>query len=353
MRRSVTHIIESTVPEPGSIACNLGDLFEFQRGKGWDVCVVSRENLQEGSAAINRADFIHVHGLWSPTAGHLWPILKRSRKRYVVSTYAMNMPGPQPQGRWSRVVCSLSYQNALLRRAWCLHALTRDEYTALKAKRLNRRVKVIPFGVRAPSVDESPVDSPPAGLGGKRVILYMGRLQSSDGLTYLLKAAAMLADRYEDLHVVLAGPAETDWTASFAADQRLQNSENRVTTVTAPSPEQMSRLLAGAMIVALPAPGFCCPVSALQAMAAGKPVVITQGCGLEEVEIRGAGWIVDVQRGALLEVIGEAFDKSVADLERMGKLGQEIVRDRYSWDRLGPEYLNLYAKGLDRPDSAL
>ena len=35
-----------------------------------------------------------------------------------------------------------------------------------------------------------------------------------------------------------------------------------------------------------------------------------------------------------------------ADLQEMGRRGARIVEERYSWDRIGHEYLNLYARIL-------
>ena len=93
-----------------------------------------------------------------------------------------------------------------------------------------------------------------------------------------------------------------------------------------------------------PSPGPCCPVSALQAMALGRPVVVTPGCNLTEVQTVGAGWVVESKRTALQKALSEAFSSSPAELQARGRRAVELVRQRYDWDRLGHEYLNLYAR---------
>jgi len=349
MERSVTHIIETMTPEPGGLACTLAGLFEFQRRKGWRVEVVSRENLERADTAIGAADLTHVHGTDGAVIRQLWPMLKMTHKRYVLSTYARKMPRPHRRSAVQRIkerLASLGYRGKVLRKAWCLHALTESEAEQLKRSRGIYRVKVLPMGIDICTAEQEPDTGAAAVCPGKRMVLYLGPLHPGEGLVPLLKAAALVADKFEDLRLVLAGAEQPRWTEMIRAAVRRQGFQDRVTLLPSPDPERMQQLLREMILLVAPVPGQWCPVAPLQALACGKPVIVSPGCNLPEVEFGKAGWVVKPRRRELQSVLHEAFSRAPADLEEMGRRGARIVEERYSWDRIGHEYLNLYARLL-------
>jgi poly(glycerol-phosphate) alpha-glucosyltransferase len=145
---------------------------------------------------------------------------------------------------------------------------------------------------------------------------------------------------------VLAGAEQPRWTEMIRAAVRRQGFEDRVTLLPSPEPQQMQQLLREMILLVAPVPGQWCPVAPLQALACGKPVIVSPGCNLPEVKLGKAGWIVEPKRRELQSVLHEAFSRAPADLEEMGRRGTRIIEERYSWDRIGHEYLHLYARIL-------
>lgn len=360
MVRNITHVLETTELQAGQVYSALQGLFDFQKRKGWGVRVVSRENIAEAGESVEEADLIHMHGTVGETIRHVSMLLKSSQKRYVVSTYAGQMHGPlrygglsrnpsRPAG-WRRVRewwNELTYRNGLLKNAWCLHALSASEADILKRRRSKARVKVLPMGIGVGSkVGEAP-GSDIRRWEGKRVILFLGRLHPAEGLIPLLKGCALIADRSLNLHLVLAGEEHAHWTKVLEAGIRRQGFSDRVTLIASPDTYQVEELLAEASLLVAPNPSECCPVGPLQALAAGKPVIISPGCSLPEVVMRNAGWVVEPKRKKLQQALQEAFSLSRSELEKMGRRGAGIIKDRYTWERLGHEYLNLYARVME------
>ncbi|MCH8913846.1 MAG: glycosyltransferase family 4 protein [Planctomycetes bacterium] len=259
------------------------------------------------------------------------------------------MPRPHRRSAVQRIkerLASLGYRGKVLRKAWCLHALTESEAEQLKRSRGIYRVKVLPMGIDICTAEQEPDTGAAAVCPGKRMVLYLGPLHPGEGLVPLLKAAALVADKFEDLRLVLAGAEQPRWTEMIRAAVRRQGFEDRVTLLPSPDPEQMQRLLREMILLVAPVPGECCPVAPLQALAGGKPVIISPGCNLPEVELGKAGWIVKPKRRELQSVLHEAFSRAPGDLEEMGRRGARIIEERYTWDRIGHEYLNLYARIL-------
>lgn len=347
MERSVTHIIETVSPEAGGLICTLIGLFEFQSRKGWRVEIVSRDNLAQANELITQADLVHVHGTTGEVVRKLWPTLRSMEKRYVVSTYAEKMPRPHLRSishRIKRRLASLGVQGKLLRKAWCAHTLTESESDQLKRDWGVRRIKVLPMGADPCRTDGHKDNTAEPPHPNNRMLLYLGPLHPGEGLVPFLKVCALAADRYRDLHLVLAGEEQPRWTEMLKAACRRQGFEDRVTLLASPGIEKIEQLLDETVLLVAPIPGACCPIAPLQALSRGKPVLISPGCNLPEVRLRDAGWIVEPKRRMLQRALHEALSRKPEELRKMGRNGLAIIEDRYSWDRIGYEYLNLYAR---------
>ena len=344
MARSIVHIVESTACRAGSLNWLLDGFFEFQRRKGWQVQVISDENLATAQEALSAADMVHVHGARGEAIRHCARLLRSSPRPYLLSPYAQLSPRRHQRVTWAQRWAYLSWQRGLLRRAWCLHVQAESEAAYLKRKRLAARTKLLPPGISIdaglPSAVTRQATSPHPG----RSVLFLGPVHPSEGLIPLLKSAAMLADRYPDFGLVLAGETDPLWHNVLQAAIRRQGFENRARIIPSPSPQDISQLLDDADVVVQPSPGPCCPVSALQAMARGKPVLVSPGCNLPDVQSAQAGWVVEPKRTSLQTALAEIAGSSLDDLQARGRRAADLVRQRHDWDRLGHEYQNLYAR---------
>jgi len=339
----ITHIAKTATPRAGDVSCLLPGLLRFQQCAGVEPELVTRENLEHAPAAVARADLVHVHGVDRAIVRSIAPILRNHRRRYIVSTYAAKMPRSRvrERARWLARWSTFGSQGRFLRRAECLHALTDDEREFMNRRGLNRRIEVLPMGVDR--LDSTPgAQAAPRDPDGKRMILFLGSLHPGAALAPFLRACAMVADSFHDLHLVIAGPEQRPWTQLIRGAVRRQGFEDRVTLVVSPDGDQIDDLLQRAVLLVAPFVGTCCPVGALQALARAKPVLISPGCHLPEVHSRQAGWVVRARREEIREALQEALACSDAELRDMGRRGGQIVEQCYSWQRVGPAYIELY-----------
>ena len=91
--------------------------------------------------------------------------------------------------------------------------------------------------------------------------------------------------------------------------------------------------LAASDVFALPATGEGQPIAALEAMAAGLPVLLSPGCNLDEVEGAGAGYVVE----ATAEAFADGLRRLLGNEDerwRMGQRARRLAEERYSlgWD---------------------
>lgn len=169
----------------------------------------------------------------------------------------------------------------------------------------------------------------------KRVPGRLMTTSSSDvpmkGLVHLLEALAKIATEREDAELVVIGKPNAGGPVARMIE-RL-GLESRVRFVSGVSDERIVELYAEAEIAVVPSlyEGFSLP--AVEAMAAGVPLVATTGGALPEVvgnDGTTAALVSPGDAGALASTILDLLnDQSRRDA--LGKAGRERVLHRYTW----------------------
>jgi glycosyltransferase involved in cell wall biosynthesis len=159
--------------------------------------------------------------------------------------------------------------------------------------------------------------------GGQRV-LFVGRLVELKGLAGLIEALARLADRHPDtvLTVVGDGPDRS----RFEALARRRGVADRVRFVGYRPADEVAELLGRVDVFALPSYAEGVPVSLMEAMAAGVPVVATQVGGVSELVEDGVSG--HVLRPGDTDQLTDALDRLLSDpgwRARLGAAGRRRV----------------------------
>jgi glycosyltransferase involved in cell wall biosynthesis len=184
------------------------------------------------------------------------------------------------------------------------------------------------------------------GLGGKRVIGFVGSLVDYEGLDLLLRAAARLRRTHDDFHVLLVGRGAGD------EDLRALTTElglHDVVTFTGRVPhEQVVRYLSVIDITpfprhALPVCEMVSPLKPLESMATGKLVVASSVAALAEMVDDGVTGLLFEKESLddLTRVLGRALDD--AELrERLTTTARPWVERERSWAALSGRVEALY-----------
>lgn len=178
------------------------------------------------------------------------------------------------------------------------------------------------------------------------IVLTVGRLDHQKGQTYLLEAAA----RLPEARFVLAGDGP-DRTVLEEQAQRL-NIADRVDFLG--YRQDIPDLLAGCDVFVLPSLYEGLPLSVLEAMAAGKPVIATAIAGTDEaVTDRVTGILVPPrQPRPLAEAIRELVDDPRL-AQRLANAGRARVWESFSAEAMVRGVTQIYDEILlsRRPDA--
>jgi glycosyltransferase involved in cell wall biosynthesis len=192
------------------------------------------------------------------------------------------------------------------------------------------RIHVVPNGVADPFPD-----GPPARNGARPPrITYLGTLIRSKGFPDLLRVAARLRDRGLDATLVLAGgwnSAAEEAEAREAVERLGLREMVEFAGVVAGEPKR--RLLADADVFVLPTryPPEGQPLSILEGMAAGLPVVSTPRAAIPDmVEDGVTGLLVPEGDDAALEAAPRRLIEAPGERAAMGAAGRRKYLEEFT-----------------------
>ncbi len=173
-------------------------------------------------------------------------------------------------------------------------------------------------------------------------LLFTGSFCYRKGADLLLQALTHLEQKGCICELHVAGDA----SECGALGEKYSGASRIVFHGSLPQPE-LKRLLAESDIYVFPTLAEGCAKSAMEALAAGLPVVTTEACGLPAEANRHYVQITERSPEALAAVLFELL--SNADRrEEVGRCGADLVKQSYRWDDYGRNVAALYAELTSR-----
>ncbi|MTB72657.1 glycosyltransferase [Arsenicicoccus sp. MKL-02] len=230
--------------------------------------------------AARRADAVHVHlardlvTLPAALATHL------GRQPYVLQTHGMVVPSGNPLAR----PLDLTMTRRVLRGAGRVFYLTDAERRGLQEVASPLRLEHLRNGIDLP-----PATPLPSAAGSAPQVLFLARVQARKRPLDFVEMAVRLAPRYPEVVFRMVGPDEGLGQEVRDAISRSGLGDRLVWEGPLP-PHQTSAAMRAADIYVLPSVDEPYPMTVLEAMSLGRPVVVTDSCGLAPiVERRAAG----------------------------------------------------------------
>ncbi len=115
--------------------------------------------------------------------------------------------------------------------------------------------------------------------------------------------------------------------------------------------DEKINLLARCDLFCLPSMGEGFSIAILEAMASGKPVMISPGCHFPDVERYNAGWIIERDIEKLAAALASALHFS-DDVKIRGNAALNLAKTFYSWDYTIERLEAVYTDGILRETAA-
>ena len=218
------------------------------------------------------------------------------------------------------------------------------------------KVSVVPCGVDLDLFRPIPPDEARRALGlptGRRVILFVGRIEPLKGIETLLRAIALIAPEIprwqEDLSVIIVGGAPGAGVEQTNAELlRLEKLgaelgiEGLVTFQGAQDQETLVYYYSAAEMLVMPSHYESFGMVALEAMACGTPVVASKVGGLAfSVQDGETGFLVP---GGDPAALASRIRLLLTDDQLRWRLGQQAAHwaRRYAWPAVAEQVLDVY-----------
>ena len=219
------------------------------------------------------------------------------------------------------------FLRGLLRDARRVVALSERARDALSFIDPEVRIDVVPNPVAVPAWQAPLTGSPPT-------VLFLGMIREAKGAFDLLHAWPAVREAVPDARLVLAGVGEMERAREIARENGFEDALVMPGWIGG---EEKEQLLRDAWAFALPSHWEALPMSVLEAMAAGVPVVASRVGGIPDT-------VVDGQTGLLVEPrdinrLSQALIAVLADEPRrraMGAAGRARAQEHFSAEVVVP-----------------
>jgi glycosyltransferase involved in cell wall biosynthesis len=289
-------------------------------------------------AHVRDYDVVHTHGLYTfaPIAAAM--VARAARVPYVMRPAGMlDRWGLKHRRRFVKRASIRFVEGPLLRRAARVHFVSEHEHAQATELGLRMRPLLLPLGLDLESVTRAASDST-----ARSTVLYLSRIDRMKGIDALLEAFALVVRRRPDARLVIAGDGPGDLVRSLEQRATALGLNEYVRWPGFVQGAEKAALLKAADVFVLPSRSENFGVAVAEAMAAGLPVIVTDGIGMSGLVARSASGIVT---NGSAQALAAAIEQLLADpalRARMGTAGRGAVDEHLSLDAFGGHLEALY-----------
>ncbi|MDP9694956.1 UNVERIFIED_ORG: glycosyltransferase involved in cell wall biosynthesis [Arthrobacter globiformis] len=289
--------------------------------------------LRRFAVDVRAYDLVHVHMARDLVTMPAAVIAKMTGTPYVLQTHGMIDGSSKPMA----VPLDAALTRPLLRGASCVFHLTQTELAQLK--------EVARTPIRLQELHNAvPQAEPTVTLPTSTEVLYLARLQSRKQPALFAQVAAALLRKGVKAHFSMVGPDEgealhiSEIIADFDPGQLLWEG--------ALAPEFTLDRMRKASLYVLPSVDEPFPMSVLEAISVGVPVIITNTCGLARaIEGAKAGLVIEPDFQQLAEAITQLVENHELRNE-MGANARRLANDSFSMDVIAKRLVETYHRSV-------
>lgn len=302
------HIVEVVcLDDPDALWLNAFPLKIHALGPGISGYGYSKYFVRWLRQNVGNYDVVIVNGIWQYSSFGVWLALRSLRKQnlytpaYFVFTHGMLDP-------WFKRTYPLKHLKKWLYWFWAEFQVLRDAKAVLftcDEERILARESfwlykcneiVVNLGIAAPTVEPQVqrqvfLEKFPE-LREKRLLLFLSRIHVKKGCDLLIEAFAKVATTDDSLHLVMAGPDQTNWQAQLQLLAKKLGIERKITWTGMLSGDLKWGAFYASEVMLLPSHQENFGVAVAEAIACGVPVLISNKVNIwREIAADGAGLV--------------------------------------------------------------
>jgi glycosyltransferase involved in cell wall biosynthesis len=328
-----------------------------QRVGGLDAAIASLERylisqevgvVRGHDAFASKTNVVHFHGLWQPAFLGVSRRCRAAGIPYIVSPHGMLEPWAWNQKRWKKWPYFFLFERGHLRRASSL--LATSELEAGNLHRFFPRVPCAAIPLGLPEERHPDYERARKRLGWRseeKILVFLSRIHPKKGLELLLQAlAGIQRGSLRAARLVIIGEGEPAYVNALR--DRIAASNGVLPRVDWLGPvwsEEKWLYLQGADLFCLPSFSENFGLAVLESLQVGTRVLTTNSGPWEFLRGWKAGFVVEPTALAVQDGLKEFLVSPDWPEAKRARLAAQ-ARERFGWEKLGPEYLKLYRSVL-------
>jgi len=324
--------------------------FPIQGSRFWGTSLPLAQALK---GKIPDVDIAHIHSLYMFHTAVSAHYCEKFQTPYVIGPHGSLDPFIYKRHRFRKKIVEILFQDRVIRRASGVHFITEEEKTLAGRYTFGTPGFVVPLGL---DIDEYSFDSAKGTLisrfpelNGKKIILFLGRINFKKGLDILVNAFAAIAREQDGVHLLIAGPDDNGYGKKVSEWLKMKNVDTKTTLTGMLQGEEKLEAFHISSVFALPSYSENFGIAVLEAMACGLPVIVSDKVNLwHEVVAAKAGEVAPCDADAFSRKIHDILnDKELA--RRMGMNGITVVQNKFSWGEIATRLLSTYSSIIAKP----
>lgn len=292
---------------------------------------------------IRDFDVVHVHEHRQTLSIIACYFARRYGIPYVVQAHGSVLPFFQKEGL--KNIFDKVFGFKILHGASKVFALTeveKEQYLKMGVE--EDRIEIVPLGINI----EEYSDLPEEGIFREKfniskddkLIIFIGRVHEIKGLDLLIDAFKELADSESDVKLAIVGPDDGYMDALNLRIAECDLSDKVIVTGPLYKSEKQEALVDCDLFV-MPSKYESFTTSGLEAMACGKPLVLTKNNHIHDWVDGSVGLACDDDKMSLKDAMAEVlFDEELS--KKFGMNGRRLIQEKYNWDMINEQILNIY-----------
>jgi len=292
---------------------------------------------------VTEYDLVHVHAIFSYASTIAMAIARIKNVPYITRPLGQLCEWSLQQSKLRKQIYLNVIERSNLLHSKSLHFTAEQEKTEFNQLGLNIPNFILPHGVYVPTpiLDAKTQVRKILHITDQRpIILFMSRIHPKKGLEYLILALSKLKE--SNFVLVIAGSGAPDYVNQIKDLLKTHDICDRTHMIGFVKSETKNLYLQGADIFALTSHSENFGIAAIEALAAGTPVLITDGVAIAPmVKEQAIGYVTKLDVEAIASIIQEFFDHPDIAKQK-GDRATLYIAEHYSWAKITRRLMAVY-----------
>jgi glycosyltransferase involved in cell wall biosynthesis len=294
---------------------------------------------------IKNYDALHIHSIFSYASTTSMLIARLYKIPYTVRTIGQLNSWSLSQSRWKKILMLFFIEKANLNRSFAIHVTSNFEKQDVRLICKHKTILCLELGVDIPSKDIHPIQS----SNQVTRFIFLSRIHPKKQLHLLLRAFSMLYKKNPEQtwHLFVVGTGESNYVSSLKQLALEYGIGDFINWMGHLDGEDKTNLLKQSDWFVLPSISENFGISAVEALAHGVPIIISQEVGISDIVKEYHAGLICGDALNLEDALSIALEG--ASME-MRFAAVRLAKERFCWQKIAFKLACFYKDGIIHDD---